>query len=180
MPDHHGVPFSLTEEFVSVYRLHPLIPDDYAFFDSSNGRLIKTHTFEDIQGADTDAMMRQLELSNVLYSFGIAHPGAVTLYNYPKSLQKLTRTNGEIIDLSVVDIVRDRRRGIPRYNDFRAALHLPRVRDWDELCGRPRHAAQAARHLRQARHGRHHGRHVRRRPAAGLRLLATPRSASSF
>jgi hypothetical protein len=37
----------------------------------------------------------------------------------------------------VVDIVRDRRRGVPRYNDFRAALRLPRVRDWDELCSDP-------------------------------------------
>lgn len=27
-----GAPFCLTEEFVSVYRLHPLIPDDVAFF----------------------------------------------------------------------------------------------------------------------------------------------------
>lgn len=26
--DYHNVPFSLTEEFVSVYRLHPLIPGD--------------------------------------------------------------------------------------------------------------------------------------------------------
>ena len=32
-PDHHGVPFSLTEDFVTVYRLHPLIPDEYRFTD---------------------------------------------------------------------------------------------------------------------------------------------------
>jgi hypothetical protein len=137
MPDHHGVPFSLTEEFVSVYRLHPLIPDDYAFFKSSDGSPMGTHTFDQIQGHDTDAKMRQLELSNVLYSFGIAHPGAVRLYNFPKSLQKLKRPNGEIIDLSVVDIVRDRRRGVPRYNDFRAALRMPRLRDWDEFSADP-------------------------------------------
>ena len=136
-PDHHGTPYSLTEEFVSVYRLHPLIADDYAFFSSRDGRFLEARTFSEIQGPDTDAKMRALELSNVLYSFGIAHPGAVTLHNYPKSLQKLERLNGELIDLSVVDIVRDRRRGIPRYNDFRAALRLPRVRDWDELSSDP-------------------------------------------
>ena len=50
--------------------------------------------------------------------FGISHPGAITLHNYPRSLQKLER-DGEIIDLSVVDLVRTRRRGVPRYNDFR-------------------------------------------------------------
>ncbi|KAI5442514.1 Alpha-dioxygenase 1, variant 4 [Lathyrus oleraceus] len=26
-PDNHGVPYSLTEEFVSVYRMHALLPD---------------------------------------------------------------------------------------------------------------------------------------------------------
>ena len=29
--DHHGVPYSLTEEFVTVYRLHPLMPDEFTF-----------------------------------------------------------------------------------------------------------------------------------------------------
>ena len=29
--DHHGAPYSLTEEFVAVYRMHPLIPDDFEF-----------------------------------------------------------------------------------------------------------------------------------------------------
>ena len=29
--NHHGVPYSLTEEFVAVYRMHPLIPDDFLF-----------------------------------------------------------------------------------------------------------------------------------------------------
>src|SRR6478735_7752758 len=29
--EHHGVPYSLTEEFVTVYRLHPLMPDEFRF-----------------------------------------------------------------------------------------------------------------------------------------------------
>src|SRR5262249_61022778 len=82
--------------------------------------------------------MRWLRLHNVIYSFGIAHPGAITLHNYPKTLQRFVRTgtgaaNPEVIDLSVVDIVRDRRRGVPRFNDFRAALHKPRIRYWEEF-----------------------------------------------
>ena len=36
-PDHHGVPFSLTEDFVTVYRMHPLIPDHYRFTDHQTG-----------------------------------------------------------------------------------------------------------------------------------------------
>ena len=35
--DDHGVPYSLTEEFVAVYRMHPLIPDDWNFFSLESG-----------------------------------------------------------------------------------------------------------------------------------------------
>jgi hypothetical protein len=132
LPDHHAAPYSLTEEFASVYRLHPLIPDDYVFFDFETGQRTATHDFDAIQGEKTDDVMRQLRLHNVIYSLSIAHPGAITLHNYPNALRHFRR-NGEIIDLSVVDIVRDRRRGVPRFNDFRAALHRPRVRYWEEL-----------------------------------------------
>jgi hypothetical protein len=132
LPDHHAAPYSLTEEFAAVYRLHPLIPDDYVFYDYESGRPKATVTFDAIQGAKTDAVMRDLRLHNVIYSFGIANPGAITLNNYPRALQQFKR-DGEIIDLSVVDIVRDRHRGVPRFNDFRAALHRPRITNWSEL-----------------------------------------------
>jgi Animal haem peroxidase len=138
LPNHHTAPYSLTEEFAAVYRLHPLIPDDYAFHDFETRMRTETRSFAEIQGDRTDDEMRRLRLHNVIYSFGIAHPGAITLHNYPKALQRFARTgtgaaNPEIIDLSVVDIVRDRRRGVPRFNDFRAALHKPRIRYWEEL-----------------------------------------------
>jgi hypothetical protein len=67
---------------------------------------------------------------------GIANPGAITLHNFPRALQQLER-DGEIIDLSVVDLVRTRRRAVPRYNDFRAALHKPRIRHFEELTTEP-------------------------------------------
>ena len=133
MPDHQGVPYSLTEDFVTVYRLHPLLPDDYRLVDHESGELLGRRGFLDIQGAQADEEMRALGLTNALYSFGIAHPGAITLHNNPRSLQSFER-DGEVIDLSVVDLVRTRRRGVPRYNDFREGLHKRRLRSWDELC----------------------------------------------
>jgi len=133
MPDHNGVPYSLTEDFVTVYRMHPLLPDDYRFVDHRTGTVLGNRTFPDIQGANADGELRGFGLENTLYSFGLSHPGAISLHNYPRSLQKLER-NGEMIDLSVVDLVRTRRRGVPRYNDFRAGLHKPRIRRWEELC----------------------------------------------
>jgi heme peroxidase/catalase len=135
-PDHHGVPFSLTEDFVTVYRMHPLLPDDYFFHDHQTGRLLGQRSFDDIQGEKADEQLRAIELPNLLYSFGISHPGAIKLHNYPQVLTRFER-DGECIDLSVVDLVRDRRRGVPRYNDFREGLHMPRIKHWEELCDDP-------------------------------------------
>jgi len=48
--DHVGVPYSLTEEFSIVYRMHPLIPDDYALRRWSNDAPIATHTLRELSG----------------------------------------------------------------------------------------------------------------------------------
>jgi Animal haem peroxidase/Catalase len=135
-PDHHTAPYSLTEDFVTVYRMHPLIPDDYRFADYQTGEIVQTREFGEIIGAQADKELRSLGLANTLYSFGTAHPGAITLNNYPRALQSFVR-DGERIDLSVVDLVRTRRRGVPRYNDFRAGLHEPRLRHWEQLSDDP-------------------------------------------
>jgi hypothetical protein len=135
-PDHNGAPYSLTEDFVTVYRMHPLIPDDYSFYDSGTGKKLSDATFLDIQADKTEAVMRATGLKDVLYSFGAAYPGAITLHNFPNSLRKFER-DGEIIDISVVDLARTRRRGVPRYNDFRAGLHKPRISRWEDLATDP-------------------------------------------
>jgi hypothetical protein len=132
-PDHHGAPYSLTEDFVTVYRMHPLLPDDYLFHDHRSGALLGQRSFLQLQGDKADDELRTIGLPTLLYSFGISHPGAIRLHNYPRSLQAFER-DGERIDLSVVDLVRTRRRGVPRYNDFRAGLHKPRITRWEELC----------------------------------------------
>ena len=84
--------------------------------------------------------MRRLGMENTLYSLGTAHPGAVTLHNYPNALQAFTRETAEgieRIDLSVVDIMRERSRGIPRYNKFREGLHKPPIRHWEDITPDP-------------------------------------------
>ena len=62
-----------------------------------------------------------------------ASAGAVCLHNYPNALRKLERVDGQITDLATLDIVRDRERGVPRYNDFREALRMPRRKRIDEI-----------------------------------------------
>jgi hypothetical protein len=139
-PDHRGVPFSLTEDFTAVYRFHPLLPDDYCLRDHTTNKLLAEYNFQAISGIGTEPVMQQWEIANVLYSFGIAHPGAITLHNFPSALRHFERAGEagtEIIDLAVVDLIRTRARGVPRYNDFRAGLHLPRFKNWADLTSDP-------------------------------------------
>ena len=64
------------------------------------------------------------------------------LHNYPTSLQNLVQDNGERFDLGAIDILRDRERGVPRYNRFRELLHKAPVRSFEELTDVPEWAAQ--------------------------------------
>jgi hypothetical protein len=135
--DHHTAPYSLTEEFVSVYRMHPLLPDDFAFHSLVTGRLLETRELPEISGRRTPSVAERLTMPDLFYSFGIAHPGAVTLHNFPRHLQNLKMDNGEHLDLAAVDVFRDRERGVPRYNQFRRLLHKPPVKSFDELTDNP-------------------------------------------
>jgi hypothetical protein len=135
--DHHAAPYSLTEEFVSVYRMHPLIPDDYVFHSAVTGRALETLQFTDVSGRRTPAIAERFTMPDLFYSFGTCHPGAVTLHNYPRHLQALTRDDGERLDLAMVDILRDRERGVPRYNQFRRLFHKKPVKSFDELTENP-------------------------------------------
>ena len=85
-------------------------------------------------------------MADLFYSFGIANPGALVLHNYPAWMRRLQRRNNdgspdEIIDLAAIDILRDRERGVPRYNRFRELFHMRRVKSFAELTADPAWAA---------------------------------------
>jgi hypothetical protein len=135
--DHHTAPYSLTEEFVAVYRMHPLIPDDVSFHSLATGRLLEKRELHEIAGIRTPSIAERLSMPDLFYSFGICHPGALTLHNFPRHLQNLTRDDGERLDLAAVDILRDRERGVPRYNQFRRLLRKEPVKSFDDLTDNP-------------------------------------------
>jgi hypothetical protein len=135
--DHHTAPYSITSEFVSVYRMHPLIPDDYRIRSCETDEVIGETDFTPIQGHGTRETIDKYGMSNLIYSFGLAHPGAITLHNHPNGLRNLVRVNGDHVDLGTIDILRDRERGVPRYNDFREKLRKPRVERFEELTPNP-------------------------------------------
>jgi Animal haem peroxidase len=143
--DHHTAPYSLTEEFVSVYRMHPLIPDEYSIQSAANGSEVGRFDLPQLSGGQGVELLKQFHPSDLFYSFGIAHPGAVRLHNYPKGLQNLVQDNGERFDVGTIDILRDRERGVPRYNQFRRLLHKQPVKSFDEITDNPTWAQEIKR-----------------------------------
>lgn len=136
--DHDNVPFSITEEFGAVYRMHPLIPDDYRFRSNDDDSLLGERTMRDIAGPDGSFQTaREMSMANAFYTFGTMHPGLVTLHNFPKFLQTFERPDGALMDLAATDILREREQGIPRYNEFRRLLHMKPFRTFEEMAENP-------------------------------------------
>jgi heme peroxidase len=143
--NHHAAPYSLTEEFVAVYRMHPLLPDDYVFRSLEDDRVLDEREFPELGALQTRARLEELGVANTLYSFGRSHPGAITLHNYPRFLQRFERPNGQIVDLAATDVLRIRERGVPRYNDFRELFHRGRIRSFSDLTDNPEWAGELER-----------------------------------
>lgn len=131
--DHHGVPYSMTEEFVAVYRMHPLMPDEFTFRSETGGNVIMQRTLPEVLDKHSRDILQKVSLPDLFYSFGVSHPGAITLHNYPRFLQRLERGDAPLIDLASVDIMRDRERGVPRYNAFRRLIDMPPAKTFEEL-----------------------------------------------
>ena len=137
--DQDGVPYSLTEEFVSVYRMHSLIPDNIAFFTLKDGAHAATTPIQDLAFTHArDPLLdpkNPLDWADLIYSFGINYPGAITFRNTPSFIRDLRLPDGTHLDMGVVDILRDRERGVPRYNAFRRLFHMPPMKSFSALTG---------------------------------------------
>jgi hypothetical protein len=130
------VPFALTEEFVSVYRLHPMLPDDLTLRAPAGRGGAETLAFGQLAFQASPALARAHGIDTLAYSLALACPGQMRLHNFPEFLRKLPQRDGRArgeIDLAAVDVFRDRERNVPRYNAFREQFGLKRVKDFDEL-----------------------------------------------
>jgi Animal haem peroxidase len=142
--DHYGVPFSLTEEFAAVYRMHPLLPDEFDLRAVRDDRPLGRLPFPQLAGPRSREFFDRYALPDVLYSFGTSFPGAVVLRNYPAFLHRFERPDGKVVDLAATDVLRIREMGVPRYCEFRRLLHLEPPRSFDELTDDPGLAAELA------------------------------------
>ena len=128
-----NVPFSITEEFTSVYRLHSLLPEALDVRANADNHAIEMIPTENTRDADAHTYLDRIDMSDLLYSMGTQHPGQLTLNNYPKFMQNLSIPVVGKMDLGTTDIVRDRERGVPRYNAFRRLLNLKPIAQFEDL-----------------------------------------------
>lgn len=131
--NNYGVPFSITEEFTSVYRLHSLLPEKLNLKTLKNTKDVNAVTFENTRNEKSYGLMKDYELKDLFYSFGVQNPGQLVLNNFPKFMQELNIPGMGKMDLGMVDIVRDRERGVPRYNQFRRAIGLKPISKYTDF-----------------------------------------------
>ena len=137
--NHFGSPFNFPEEFVTVYRLHPLVPDLLEFREWTNPNVIreKPAVVETFRARSTTEM-RQRGLANWAMTMGRQRLGMLTLMNHPQFLQNLDlrpRIDSKI-DVAALDIIRDREHGIPGFNEFRRQIGLRQLTSFDDFLDR--------------------------------------------
>jgi hypothetical protein len=137
--NHFGSPFNFPEEFITVYRLHALVPDLIEYRDlgkDANQIQNKIPVIETFQGKATDAMHSR-GLGNWALSMGRQRLGLLALQNHPRFLQnvKMGRLESatQQIDVAALDLIRDRERGVPRFNEFRRQYGLRQLSSFDDF-----------------------------------------------
>lgn len=136
-PANHGVPYTLTEEFVAVYRMHPLLRDNIDVYDIGSNIVSNSIPIQNTRDGDAEELLDEEGADRLWYSFGITHPGALTLNNYPDFMRSLSIPLVGDIDMATIDIIRDRERGIPRYNEFRRQIGLTPITRFEDLTQDP-------------------------------------------
>jgi len=134
--DDKGVPFSITEEFAAIYRMHQMLPDVLRLRNAS-GQFAGIVPTRDTTEGGSRTLLDSRGYESLAVSFGTSHPGTLTLRNYPRFMTALELPTGARIDLAAIDVLRDRERGLPRYNDFRRALNLVPLSSIDDLTPDP-------------------------------------------
>jgi hypothetical protein len=123
--------------------MHPLLPETIRIHSLDKRREPEAIDFVNVQGKRTRQLMQHHGFADVLYSLGIANPGAMRIRNYPRFLRQFRKDpqrdeNGNevqqpLLDMGAIDIMRDRERGVPRYNRFRELVGKKRVTSFEEI-----------------------------------------------
>lgn len=129
----HNSHYALTQEFVEVYRLHSLLPEDLHLKKVNDDSNVTKVPFVEVRQTGSPKISKKYSFADLFYSFGTQHPGQLVLNNYPKFMQELSIPFNPMYDLGAADLLRARERGVPRYNEFRRQLGLKPIIDFEDL-----------------------------------------------
>jgi len=127
----YGVPYSLSEDFVSAYRLHPLLPEELEIA----GEKVKV---SDTLFAKARKVIDKFGMETLADSWGHQSPMTLTMQNYPNFLTRVNisgDTSGDegMRNMAAVDVFRDRERGMVRYNEARRQYGLEAAKTFEDI-----------------------------------------------
>lgn len=152
--NHFGSPFNFPEEFVTVYRLHPLMPDllEYRDLAKDPNKVTEKIPVIDTFEAKATPMMDERGVANWGLTLGRQRLGLLTLQNSPLFLQniELSRLDSPTkkLDIVALDLIRDREHGVPRFNEFRRQYGLRQLTSFDDFAD-PHLAKDSPEHAEQ-------------------------------
>ncbi len=135
--NNHGVRHQFSEEFVSAYRLHEGLTEKIGirYVEDTSAR---TYVATDAtRGHAAHRLVQAHGLGNLFNSFGFEKGGALINNNLPKWMTDMSIDGHAVVDIGTIDILRDRERGMPGYNELRALQGLPRLKSYDDLAVDP-------------------------------------------
>src|SRR3954454_2347910 len=127
-----GPTYALSEEFVSIYRLHSLLPDRVRLV-GLDGLEKAWVPFQRIRHAASPELLAEHGFEGLARTLGEQSACALVNNNYPDSLRAITVPGTPIADIAAIDLYRYRERGVPSYNQLRRELSLEPVSSFDDL-----------------------------------------------
>jgi len=137
--NHFGSAFNFPEEFITVYRLHSLVPDLLELRRHSQPNVVaqKVPVVETFRAKSFRAL-RDNGMADWGLTLGRQRLGALVLGNTPQflqnlPLQRLQEPGSGQIDIAALDLIRDREHGVPRFNEFRRQYGLRSLTSFDDF-----------------------------------------------
>lgn len=132
----HAIPEAKGNNFADAYRFgHAIIPDIHYFpqiGDKTDKATTEAIDIRDLRELDGHRFLKTRGLGFTFHGLMNTRLGAPVAGNYAKLFRRMDTEEG-MIDLFEAEIIKDRQRGAPAYNDYLRSHNLPPLRSFDDL-----------------------------------------------
>jgi hypothetical protein len=129
----HGARYQFSEQFVSAYRLHAGLTETIGIRHLGDTTPRTVMSTDATRGHAAHGIVTENGLANMFHSFGLEKGGALINNNLPDWAVDMSIDGQAVFDIGTTDIVRDRERGIPGYNEMRTLQGLPKLKSYDDM-----------------------------------------------